>query len=101
VAVGAEGWASASLIRGAATPAATPAANTLTARVAVSGNVRQSPALSATVIGQVKAGEAVTLLGRNAASTWYRITTARGVTGWSSATLLSVDAATRSKVPAV
>jgi hypothetical protein len=94
VPVGAEGWASASLIG-----RATAAPGALTARVAASGNVRNGPGLGNAVIGQIRAGETVTLLGRNAAASWYRIQTARGITGWASATLLAVDAATRPQVP--
>jgi hypothetical protein len=95
VAVGAEGWASAALI--GAAEAAAPGG--LAARVATSGNVRSGPGLSNAVIGQLRASERVTLLGRNAAATWFRIQTARGVTGWASSTLLVVDAATRPQVP--
>ena len=95
VAVGAEGWVSASLIGGAASSGAAG----LTARVSAGGNVRRGPAVGQPIVGQIKAGDTVTLLGRNAAATWYRITTPGGVTGWANASLLSVDATTRPRVP--
>src|SRR5262249_20177979 len=43
--------------------------------------------------------ETVQLLGKNQAGTWYLITDIRGVTGWVSVTLLTIDPNVRAAVP--
>jgi hypothetical protein len=65
------------------------------------GNLRETPTTKGKVLDQIKAKETVTLLGRNAAGTWVRITNARGVTGWASVTLLNSTAATIKKLSVV
>jgi hypothetical protein len=70
-------------------PTATPAV-TLTATVFNGGNIRQEPQVGNNVLGQLHAGEVVTLLERSNDSTWYRVK-APEAEGWVSATLLTID----------
>lgn len=91
---GLDGWVSRTLLivdqeRAAQLPVATPD-NLLKAAVFNGGNVRTSPNLRGLVIDQVNAGESVTLLARNADSTWLKIINERQITGWVSRTLLTV-----------
>jgi len=75
-----------------AEPTATPTA-TLTATVFNGGNIRKEPQVSnnkADVLGQLHAGEVVTLLERSNDSAWYRVK-APEAEGWVSATLLTID----------
>ncbi len=107
----AEGWVSATLLtvdqavaaqvplEGQAPPAA---GSVLTASVFNGGNVRKVPRVTddpADVLDQINAGEPVTLLGKNASGEWFKITNARGVTGWVSATLLTIEDAVAAQVP--
>jgi Bacterial SH3 domain len=74
-----------------AEPTATSTA-TLTATVFNGGNIRKEPQVSSNrsdVLGQLHAGEVVTLLERSADSTWYRVK-APEAEGWVSATLLTI-----------
>ncbi len=63
----------------------------LTATVFNGGNIRKEPQVSNNVLGQLHAGEVVTLLERSNDSTWYRVK-APEAEGWVSATLLTIDA---------
>ncbi len=84
-----------------AVPTAKPTAiptPALTAKVFNGGNVRDQP-VNGKVLDQINANETVTLLEKNAAGTWYKITNIRSVTGWVSATLLTVDDAVKQQVP--
>ncbi|MEN9936721.1 MAG: hypothetical protein RLZZ387_3300 [Chloroflexota bacterium] len=78
-------------------PTVTPAIPTAT--VANGGNVRQAPSLKGGVLDQVHARESVPLYEQSADGQWYRITTARAVTGWVHRSLLTVDPATAAQVP--
>ena len=82
---------------GAPTPAAGPATG-LTAKVFNGGNVRERP-ISGQVLDQINANETVTLIEKTADGTWYHITNERQVSGWVSVTLLTIDDATKAKVP--
>lgn len=69
------------------TPAPLPPANTAT----VPGlrlNMRQGPSTTYPIIRVLAQGETVTLLGRNAAATWAKITASNNVQGWVYASLL-------------
>jgi flagellar FliL protein len=91
---GLSGWVSRTLLLvdqdlAAQLPVAAPD-NLAKAAVFNGGNVRTSPSLRGLVIDQVNAGESVTLLARNADSTWLKIINERQITGWVSRTLLTV-----------
>jgi SH3-like domain-containing protein len=77
-------------------PTATSTA-TLTATVFNGGNIRREPQVADNVVGQLHAGEVVTLLERSNDSTWYRVQ-APEAEGWVSATLLTIDPAVASQV---
>jgi hypothetical protein len=64
------------------------------AKARVNGNVRAAPSVRARIATTVKAGDMVTLLGKNSAASWFRVRTSGGVEGWVSATIVNVDAAT-------
>ncbi|MFQ3631586.1 SH3 domain-containing protein [Roseiflexus sp.] len=92
---GLSGWVSRTLLivdqdRAAQLPVATPD-DLPKAAVFNGGNVRTAPNLRGLVIDQVNAGESVTLLARNADSTWVKIINERAITGWVSRTLLTVS----------
>lgn len=70
-----------------------------TATVFNGGNVRAAPNIGGQVLDQINANESVELLEQTADGTWYRITNKRGVEGWVSVTLLSIDASTAEEVP--
>ncbi len=57
------------------------------------GNVRAAPSTAAKIIDKISAKEKLTLIGKNKAGTWVKITTPRGKTGWSSVKLLNIDPA--------
>jgi uncharacterized protein YgiM (DUF1202 family) len=78
-------------------PTVTPTA-TLTATVFNGGNIRQDPNLSGAVLGQLHAGEVVTLLEKTPNGQWYRVQ-APEATGWVSATLLRIARAAADQVP--
>ena len=80
-----------------AEPSPTPAP-ALSATVFNGGNVRDQP-VNGKVLDQINASETVTLLEKNADGTWYKITNQRQVSGWVSAALLTIDDATKGKVP--
>jgi uncharacterized protein YgiM (DUF1202 family) len=81
-------------------PTSEPGASTgLTATVFNGGNVRSAPNRDGQVLDQINARETVQLLAKNADGTWYQITNTRGITGWVSVTLLTIDADLASKVP--
>lgn len=91
---GLSGWVSRTLLvvdqnLAAQLPVATPD-NLLKAAVFNGGNVRTSPSLRGLVIDQINAGESVTLLARNADSTWVKMINERKITGWVSRTLLTI-----------
>jgi flagellar FliL protein len=91
---GLNGWVSRTLLivdqdLAAQLPVATPD-NLLKAAVFNGGNVRTRPSVRGLVIDQVNAGESVTLLARNADSTWLKIINERQIVGWVSRTLLTV-----------
>lgn len=79
-------------------PSATPAAS---AAVFNGGNVRAAPDLQGTVLDQVNAGERVELLGRSADGQWLRVTNARGQSGWTHRTLLTLEPALEQALPVV
>lgn len=64
------------------------------------GNVRREP-ISGQTLDQIHAHELVSLLGRNDDGSWYLIRNPRGVTGWVSATLLTIDPVVAAQVPVV
>ena len=72
-----------------AEPTATSTA-TLTATVFNGGNIRKESQVGDNVLGQLHAGEVVTLLERSTDSAWYRVQ-APEAEGWVSATLLTID----------
>jgi hypothetical protein len=89
-----EGWVSASLLTVAddvaqQVPEAKPASTGLSATVFNGGNVRDRP-VTGRVLDQINANETVELLQKTSDGGWYQITNIRGVTGWVSATLLTV-----------
>lgn len=85
------------------TPTATyppiPVVSSLRGIVANPGNVRADPNVRAAAVDRVNPGEEVQLLGRSDNSRWYLVLTVRGVAGWVSATLLTVDPETAAQVP--
>jgi flagellar FliL protein len=99
----AEGWVSATLLTiepaiAKQVPTAQPQDTGLTARVFNGGNVRERP-VTGKPVDQVNAGETVKLLAKTADAGWYQITTIRGLTGWVSRTLLTIDPAVAKQVP--
>jgi hypothetical protein len=83
--------------------AATPtvvAAFSETGTVANGGNVRITP-VTGQPLDQVNIHETVRLIGKNADGTWYLLVTPRDVTGWVSATLLTIEPAVAARVPIV
>jgi uncharacterized protein YgiM (DUF1202 family) len=55
--------------------------------------VRAAPSTAAKIIDTINAKEKLTLVGKDKAGTWVKITTPRGKTGWSSVKLLSITPA--------
>lgn len=86
-----------------AEPSPTPAATLPTgpaAQVSNGGNVRKLPFPTAeNVVGGINAGEQVQLLARTPNGEWYKVRTIRDEIGWSSVTLIGVDAATAAQIP--
>ena len=82
----------------ATTPTVTVVPGAFTGVVHNGGNLRKAPNLSGDVLDQNNAGEIVTLLAKNGDGTWYRLTNPRGVTGWFSATLLTIQPSVAAKV---
>jgi SH3-like domain-containing protein len=99
----AEGWVSATLLTidpevARQVPAAKPPETGLTATVFNGGNVRERP-VTGRPLDQINAGETVQLLAKTPDGGWYQITDIRGVTGWVSVTLLTIDPAVARQVP--
>lgn len=69
-----------------------------TATVFNGGNIRAAPSLDGAVLGQLHAGEVVTLYEKTSDGQWYYLE-APEATGWSSATLLTIDPAVAEQVP--
>ncbi len=63
---------------------------TFTALVANGGNMRQLP-VNGAVLDQANAGETLDVVGRTVDAGWLLVGNPRGVTGWMSTTLLTVD----------
>jgi len=76
----------------------TPVAG-LSAKVFNGGNVRADATIRGKVLDQINANETVQLLAKTADGKWYQITNVRGVTGWVSVTLLTIDPDVGRKVP--
>jgi hypothetical protein len=72
-------------------------------KVTKAANLRPLPSSTddTGVIGRLHADTMVTLEGRTAASDWYLVRTTRGLYGWVSASLLSIDPAAVVNVPVV
>ncbi|MBC8075180.1 MAG: SH3 domain-containing protein, partial [Chloroflexales bacterium] len=77
---------------------AVPPGPALMATVYNGGNVRAEPTVRGAVRDQINAGENVPLLAKTDNGDWYQIVTARGATGWVSATLLTIDPAVATQV---
>lgn len=75
-----------------------PTVELLEATVFNGGNVRAQPSIKERVLDQIHAGERVRLLAKTRNGAWYQILNARNVTGWVSATLLTLDTATIKQV---
>ncbi len=76
---------------------------TLTATVFNGGNIRRVPEVTQNqedVLGEIHAGEVVTLLEQSANGQWYRVQ-AQEAEGWVSKTLLTVELAVAEQVPKV
>ena len=72
-------------------PVVSSPAGTHPAVVAHGGNVRATPSLRGRVLDQLHAKETVQLLAKTRNGAWYKITDKRGVTGWTSVTLLTIS----------
>lgn len=99
-----EGWVSGTLLTiekpvAEQVPVATPAAPTgLTASVFNGGRVRERP-VNGKELGMINANEPVQLLEKTSDGRWYRIIDIRNVTGWVSATLLTIEKQVADQVP--
>jgi SH3-like domain-containing protein len=69
----------------------------LSANVANGGNIRQTPGIKGTVLGQLHAGESVTLVQKTTNGLWYYVN-APEATGWVHASLLRVAPAVANRV---
>jgi hypothetical protein len=69
----------------------------LSAKVVNGGNIRYTPGMKGAVLGQLHAGELVTLVQKTANGLWYYVN-APEATGWVHASLLRVDPAIASQV---
>ncbi|HEY0607140.1 MAG TPA: hypothetical protein VGD58_29745 [Herpetosiphonaceae bacterium] len=89
-----------SLVEPAPTPQSSPTAprSSISAVVANGGNVRRIP-ITGEPLDQVNAHETVPLVGKNDDATWFLLVTPRNVTGWVSATLLTIDPAQVAQIP--
>jgi uncharacterized protein YgiM (DUF1202 family) len=95
---GQEGWVNASLITPSVpisslpfvdAPGVTPTAVVNTGAL----NVRSGPGLSYSVVAWVQQGQTLTLLGRNANSSWIQVRTPSSQTGWVNASLVTANVA--------
>lgn len=77
------------------------ATDELTGTATIGGNIRREPNREAEVLGQLIAGEPVTLFERSVDGEWYRVTTDAGLDGWVSRTLLTVDQELAAQLPVV
>jgi flagellar FliL protein len=84
----------------AATPTVEAVPVTVTATVSNGGNIRAAPNLNGQVLGQLVAGQEVTLFEKSADGFWYRLQAPNG-TGWASATLINVSREDAERVPLV
>jgi flagellar FliL protein len=87
---------------GAGTPEATLTPSGLTAKVFNGGRIRSTPSIQinpSNQVGTINAGENVQLVAKTSDGLWYKITDMRGVTGWVSASLLTVPPDVASQVP--
>ncbi len=74
---------------GTTPPPASPGGATITVN-AYRLNVRQLPSATATILTRINRNESYSLLGRNAAGTWYQINV-NGTTGWVSGAYVTVN----------
>ena len=89
----------ASQVRSVIPPAGASSAGPLTAVVANGGNIRYAPNVqSGTVLGQMIAGQTVTLQQKLASGTWYYVI-APAAQGWVARDLLQIDQRTIAAVP--
>ncbi|MFO7538498.1 MAG: SH3 domain-containing protein [Chloroflexota bacterium] len=98
---GQEGWVNASLITPSVpisslpmvdAPGVTPTAVVNTGAL----NVRSGPGVSYSVVTWVQQGQTLSLLGRNANSSWVQVRTAGNHTGWVNASLIQANVAVSS-----
>ena len=78
-----------------------PPATGLSAKVFNGGNVRARP-VTGKPLDQINAGETVQLLAKTSDGGWYQISYTRDgkpITGWVSASLLTIDSAMAKQVP--
>ncbi len=68
-----------------------------TATVFNGGNIRDLPTLQGAVLGQLRAGQSVTLHRRTANSLWYEVTAPAGA-GWVHASLLTIDPSVAARI---
>lgn len=80
-------------------PTAVEATRELTGTATIAGNIRREPSREAEVLGRLALGEVVTLFERSIDGEWYRISTASGLSGWVSRTLLVVDQDLAAQLP--
>jgi hypothetical protein len=66
-----------------------PVATEAKGRATTLVNLRTSPSTRSRVIGQIRRGNTVSVLGRDATSRWLKIETSRGSVGWASAQYFS------------
>jgi SH3-like domain-containing protein len=81
------------------TPEPTPDTRGIVATVNNGGNVRAEPDADARIVGAIQLGDTVEVLEKNEASTWYRIETSSGVSGWTSVLALRPDAQVVAQTP--
>jgi SH3-like domain-containing protein len=77
----------------------TPSTAGIVATVNNGGNVRAEPDADARIVGAIQLGDTVEVLEKNEASTWYRIETSSGVSGWTSVLALRPDAGVVARTP--
>ncbi|MEI6777693.1 MAG: SH3 domain-containing protein [Chloroflexales bacterium] len=92
-----EGWVSASLISLPATVKAKISVATIVS-VFKNGGVYEQPDAKSTEKDRVNVGEVVELKRKNAAGSWYEVTSVRGLSGWVQASLLGIPPAVAAKV---
>ena len=65
------------------------------------GAFYERPDIQAPVLGQLQAGEAVSLVGQSSDRVWLQILDARGVSGWVQRSMLQLDAESGDRLPIV